>query len=81
MNIARYSTLVLSLAEHFRSGQLSTEFLATASVEEVSKALIGVRGIGQVSESPCGKSHTHVDVELGIMFDRLLVMMFTLGGV
>ncbi|KAH8085157.1 hypothetical protein HD553DRAFT_323736 [Filobasidium floriforme] len=33
--------------EHFRSGQLSTEFLATASVEEVSKALIGVRGIGQ----------------------------------
>lgn len=50
----QYSTLVLSLAEHFKSGQLSTEFLASASVEEVSEALIGVRGIGQVSGSVLG---------------------------
>jgi DNA-3-methyladenine glycosylase II len=33
-----------------------------------------------VSESPCGESHTHADVKLGIVFDRLLVMTLTLGG-
>jgi DNA-3-methyladenine glycosylase II len=40
--------IVLSLAEHFVSGKLSADFLQTASVEEVSKALIDIRGIGQV---------------------------------
>jgi len=36
------------LAEHFESGKLTTKFLSEASVEDVSKALIDVRGIGQV---------------------------------
>jgi 3-methyladenine DNA glycosylase/8-oxoguanine DNA glycosylase len=44
----RMST-VQSLARHFVSGQLSVGWLAQAPVEEVSKALIAVRGIGQVS--------------------------------
>jgi DNA-3-methyladenine glycosylase II len=36
------------LAEHFESGKLTTKFLSEASVEDISKALIDVRGIGQV---------------------------------
>ncbi|KAJ9114027.1 hypothetical protein QFC22_005847 [Naganishia vaughanmartiniae] len=43
----RKAEYVLSLAEHFASGKLSAGFLQTASVEEVSKALIDIRGIGQ----------------------------------
>jgi DNA-3-methyladenine glycosylase II len=43
---------VQSLAEHFDSGHLSAEFMASASDEEVGKRLIAVRGIGQVGPSP-----------------------------
>ncbi|KAJ9108215.1 hypothetical protein QFC19_002462 [Naganishia cerealis] len=43
----RKAEYVLSLAEHFASGKLSADFLQTAPVEEVSKALIDIRGIGQ----------------------------------
>lgn len=39
---------VVSLAEHFISGQLSTELLRDGTDEEITKALIAVRGIGQV---------------------------------
>lgn len=38
---------VLSLADHFASGQLSTQLLQSGTDEEISKALIAVRGIGQ----------------------------------
>ncbi|WVQ81715.1 hypothetical protein IAT38_003840 [Cryptococcus sp. DSM 104549] len=38
---------VVSLAQHFTSGQLSTHLLQTGTDEEISKALIAVRGIGQ----------------------------------
>ena len=41
--------LVKSLAEHFLSGELSTELLRNGTDEEITKALIAVRGIGQVS--------------------------------
>jgi len=40
---------VKSLAEHFLSGELSTELLRNGTDEEITKALIAVRGIGQVS--------------------------------
>lgn len=39
---------VRSLAEDFHSGALTTELLRDGTDEEVSKALIAVRGIGQV---------------------------------
>jgi DNA-3-methyladenine glycosylase II len=39
---------VVSLAEHFVDGRLSTELLRDGTDEEVAKALIAVRGIGQV---------------------------------
>lgn len=39
---------VKSLAEHFLSGELSTELLRDGTDEEITKALIAVRGIGQV---------------------------------
>jgi len=42
-------TIVVSLAEHFVDGRLSTELLRDGTDEEVSKALIAVRGVGQVS--------------------------------
>jgi DNA-3-methyladenine glycosylase II len=41
---------VKSLAEHFLSGKLSTELLRHGTDEEITKALIAVRGIGQVRE-------------------------------
>ena len=41
--------LVKSLAEHFLSGELSTELLRNGTDEEITKALVAVRGIGQVS--------------------------------
>jgi hypothetical protein len=37
------------LSEHFVSGELSTELLRDGTDEEIAKALIAVRGIGQVS--------------------------------
>lgn len=40
-------SLVLSLAEHFNSNTLSATFLETAPVEDVAKALLAIRGIGQ----------------------------------
>jgi len=40
---------VKSLAEHFLSGELSTELLRNGTDEAITKALIAVRGIGQVS--------------------------------
>lgn len=43
------SFIVKSLAEHFLSGELSTELLRDGTDEEITKALIAVRGIGQVS--------------------------------
>lgn len=42
-------TAVKSLAEHFVSGELSTELLRDGSDEEIARALIAVRGIGQAS--------------------------------
>jgi len=47
---------VVSLAEHFVDGRLSTELLRDGTDEEVSKALIAVRGIGQVSHCCLYKS-------------------------
>ncbi|WWC94349.1 hypothetical protein V866_001191 [Kwoniella sp. B9012] len=43
----RKAEYVISLAQHFTSGQLSHELLHHGSDEEISKALIAVRGIGQ----------------------------------
>ncbi|XAO21849.1 hypothetical protein I312_100605 [Cryptococcus bacillisporus CA1280] len=43
----RKAEYVLSLADHFASGQLSTHLLQSGTDEEISKALIAVRGIGQ----------------------------------
>ncbi|KAK8864542.1 hypothetical protein IAR55_001792 [Kwoniella newhampshirensis] len=43
----RKAEYVISLAHHFTSGQLSTRLLRDGTDEEVSKALIAVRGIGQ----------------------------------
>ncbi|WWC62131.1 uncharacterized protein I303_104722 [Kwoniella dejecticola CBS 10117] len=43
----RKAEYVISLAQHFTSGQLSNELLRYGSDEEISKALIAVRGIGQ----------------------------------
>ncbi|WVW84083.1 hypothetical protein I302_106112 [Kwoniella bestiolae CBS 10118] len=43
----RKAEYVISLAQHFTSGQLSTELLHHGTDEEISKALIAVRGIGQ----------------------------------
>jgi DNA-3-methyladenine glycosylase II len=40
--------VVKSLAEHFLRGELSTELLRHGTDEEITKALIAVRGIGQV---------------------------------
>lgn len=40
---------VVCLAQHFVDGRLSTELLRDGTDEEISKALIAVRGIGQVS--------------------------------
>jgi DNA-3-methyladenine glycosylase II len=45
---------VKSLAEHFESGQLTTQLLVDGTDEEISKALIAVRGIGQVSTDTYG---------------------------
>jgi len=42
--------LVKSLAEHFLSGELSTELLRHGTDEEITRALIAVRGIGQVCQ-------------------------------
>jgi len=42
-------TAVICLAQHFVDGRLSTELLRDGTDEEVAKALIAVRGIGQVS--------------------------------
>lgn len=50
MLLILYAT-VRSLAEHFTDGKLTAAFLETAPVEEVSKALIDIRGIGQVSKA------------------------------
>jgi len=44
--------LVKSLAEHFLSGELSTELLRNGTDEEITKALVAVRGIGQVGAYP-----------------------------
>jgi hypothetical protein len=55
---------VIELARHFLDGRLSTELLSNGTNEEISKALIAVRGIGQVSHRivfPVGRSHTAVD--------------------
>ncbi|WWD17144.1 hypothetical protein CI109_101581 [Kwoniella shandongensis] len=43
----RKAEYVISLAQHFTSGQLSTQLLRDGTDEEISKALIAVRGIGQ----------------------------------
>ncbi|OXH37071.1 DNA-3-methyladenine glycosylase II [Cryptococcus neoformans] len=43
----RKAEYVLSLADHFASGQLSTQLLQSGTDEEISEALIAVRGIGQ----------------------------------
>ncbi|EIW70463.1 hypothetical protein TREMEDRAFT_71310 [Tremella mesenterica DSM 1558] len=43
----RKAEYVISLAEHFLSGQLSTELLRDGSDDQIAKALIAVRGIGQ----------------------------------
>ncbi|ORY32866.1 hypothetical protein BCR39DRAFT_522195 [Naematelia encephala] len=43
----RKAEYVVSLAEHFVSGELSTELLRDGTDEEISKALLAVRGIGQ----------------------------------
>lgn len=43
----RKAEYVQSLAQHFVDGRLSARFLQDASVEEVSQALLDVRGIGQ----------------------------------
>ncbi|WWC89177.1 uncharacterized protein L201_004095 [Kwoniella dendrophila CBS 6074] len=43
----RKAEYVISLAQHFTSGQLSNELLHYGTDEEISKALIAVRGIGQ----------------------------------
>ncbi|GHJ89914.1 hypothetical protein NliqN6_6316 [Naganishia liquefaciens] len=43
----RKAEYVRSLAEHFVEEKLTASFLETAPVEEVSKALIDIRGIGQ----------------------------------
>ncbi|WWC70143.1 uncharacterized protein I206_104090 [Kwoniella pini CBS 10737] len=43
----RKAEYVISLAQHFTSGQLSNELLQNGTEEEISKALIAVRGIGQ----------------------------------
>lgn len=51
-------TIVKSLAEHFLSGQLSTELLRDGTDEEITKALIAVRGIGQVRISRPSVTHT-----------------------
>ncbi|OCF41889.1 hypothetical protein I317_04299 [Kwoniella heveanensis CBS 569] len=43
----RKAEYVISLAQHFVSGQLTTELLHRGTDDEISKALIAVRGIGQ----------------------------------
>ncbi|WRT66516.1 uncharacterized protein IL334_003475 [Kwoniella shivajii] len=43
----RKAEYVISLAQHFTSGQLSAELLAHGTDEEISNALIAVRGIGK----------------------------------
>ncbi|WVF71319.1 hypothetical protein IAT40_006122 [Kwoniella sp. CBS 6097] len=43
----RKAEYVISLAQHFVSGQLNTELLHHGTDEEIAKALIAVRGIGQ----------------------------------
>ncbi|WVQ73979.1 hypothetical protein IAR50_003560 [Cryptococcus sp. DSM 104548] len=43
----RKAEYVQSLAEHFQTGRLSTDLLLHGTDEEISKALIDVRGIGQ----------------------------------
>ncbi|RSH94125.1 formate dehydrogenase (NAD+) [Saitozyma podzolica] len=43
----RKAEYVISLSEHFVSGELSTELLRDGTDEEIAKALIAVRGIGQ----------------------------------
>ncbi|ORX35757.1 DNA glycosylase [Kockovaella imperatae] len=43
----RKAEYIICLAEHFVDGRLSTELLSEGSDEEIAKALIAVRGIGQ----------------------------------
>ncbi|TYJ58688.1 hypothetical protein B9479_000524 [Cryptococcus floricola] len=43
----RKTEYVQSLADHFQTGRLSTDLLQNGTDEEISKALIDVRGIGQ----------------------------------
>ena len=53
--------VVIELARHFLDGRLSTELLRDGTDEEICKALIAVRGIGQVGHLWDSSRHVHRD--------------------